>query len=83
MCLQLNSKKMAQLKNSSVEFLLQLSSLRTQNSVSEDVGWIPGFTQWFEDPALPQVGGEITDVAQIQHCCGCGAGLQLQLQFDS
>ena len=24
---------------------------------------------------------EVTDVAQIQRCCGCGGGQQLQLQF--
>ena len=25
---------------------------------------------------------EVTDAAQIWHCCGYGAGQQLQLQFD-
>ena len=29
-----------------------LSRLRTQHSVQKDVGLIPGFAQWVEDPAL-------------------------------
>ena len=32
------------------EFLLWLSGLRTQHSVHEDTGLIPGLTQWVKDP---------------------------------
>ena len=34
-------------------FLLWLGGLRTQRSVHEDVGLLPGLTQWVKDPVLP------------------------------
>ena len=36
-----------------LEFPLWLSGLRTQHSVREDVGSIPGLTQWVKDRAFP------------------------------
>ena len=38
--------------------------------IHEDVGSIPGLIQYSKDPVVVQV----TDAAQIQHCCGLGVG---------
>ena len=50
--------------------------VRNPTSIYEDVGWIPGLTQWVKDTALPQAVMQVTDTAQILHCSvyGCGIG---------
>ena len=35
-------------------FPLWFSRLRTQHSVPEDVGSMPGMAQWVKDPVLPR-----------------------------
>ena len=55
--------------------------IKNLTSIQEDVALIPGLTQWIKDPALAVV--QVTDAAQILHCCGCVVGWQLQLQSDS
>ena len=45
-------------------------------SINEDVGSIPGLTQWVKDLAFPWASD------RIPCCCGCGIDWHLQLQFD-
>ena len=47
--------------------------------IHEDVGLIPGVTQWVEDLALLRAGVYVLDAAQILCCCGQGIGWQLRL----
>ena len=51
---------------------LWLGRLRTQHSVCEHVGLIPGLTQGIKYPTLLQAAEMVIDVAQIWCCCGCG-----------
>ena len=54
-----------------MEFPLYLSRLRSQHSVCEDEGSIPGLTHWVKDPELLQAAVKVEDVAWIQCCRGC------------
>ena len=61
-----------------------LSGLKTSVSY-EDVGLIPGLSQWVKDLVFPQVAAQVADTTWIWCCCGCGYGVgqQLQLRFES
>ena len=53
--------------------------LTNPTGVHEDRDFIPGLDQWVKDPALLWAVVQVTDAAQIWHCCDCGIGLWQQL----
>ena len=59
-----------------------LSRLKTQHSVHEDVGSIPGLTELVKDAVLPQAVVWVADVVRLWCRLGCGVGWQLQLQVE-
>ena len=48
------------------EFPLWLSGFRTQQSICEDAGSVPGLAQWVKDLVLPQAAALVAEAAQIQ-----------------
>ena len=56
--------------------------VKNPTSIHGDMNSISGLSQWIKDPVLLWAVGQVTDAAQILHCCGCGIDLQLQFRFD-
>ena len=52
--------------------------LTNPTSIHKDTGSIPGLIQWVKGVVLLRAVVQVTDAAQIWHCCGCDVGQQLQ-----
>ena len=81
MFLKLLKKKKKTKKNNETGVPIVDQQVKYLSNIREDAGLIPGLTQLVKDPELPQAMVQVTDVAQIQCCCGCGVGLQLLLHL--
>ena len=62
-----------------MEFFLWLRKLRTLHSVHEDVGLIPGLTQWVKYLVVLQAAALVSYKAWIRCCHSCDICQQLQL----
>ena len=72
-----------QIKNPTIGSSHRGSVVLNPTSVREDVGLIPGLSQWVKGSGMAMsCVVQVADAAWIPRCCGCGVGRQLQLRFE-